>query len=68
MRLICLPYAGGSAMIYARWRRLLPSWIEVVPLELPGRGARMDEPLHTEMAGLTDQLATELIGTAWRSP
>lgn len=50
-------------MIYARWRRLLPSWIEVVPLELPGRGARMDEPLHTEMAGLADQLATELIGT-----
>ncbi|MCL8485540.1 alpha/beta fold hydrolase [Bradyrhizobium denitrificans] len=55
-------------MIYARWRRLLPSWIEVVPLELPGHGARMDEPLHTEMAGLADQLATELIGTAWRSP
>ncbi|GLH79075.1 thioesterase [Bradyrhizobium sp. SSBR45G] len=60
MRLICLPYAGGSAMIYARWRRQLPSSIDVVPLELPGRGVRMDEPLHTDPAALADQLAVEL--------
>ncbi|WP_258719593.1 thioesterase II family protein, partial [Bradyrhizobium sp. PRIMUS42] len=45
MRLLCLPYSGGSAMFYARWRRLVPSWIDVRPVEWPGRGARMDEPL-----------------------
>ncbi|MGV7927253.1 thioesterase II family protein, partial [Mycobacterium kansasii] len=47
MRLFCLPYSGASAMIYARWRRLVPSWLEVVPVELPGRGRRMDEPPRT---------------------
>ncbi|CCD96145.1 conserved hypothetical protein [Bradyrhizobium sp. ORS 375] len=52
-------------MIYARWRRLLPSWIDVMPLELPGRGARLAEPLHTDLAGLADQLAAELTDTAW---
>ena len=48
MRLFCLPYSGGSAMFYARWRRLLPAWIDVRPVEWPGRGARMDEPLATD--------------------
>lgn len=62
MRLFCLPYSGGSAMLYARWRRLLPSWIDVQPLEWPGRGARMDEPLATNPHDLAAQLATELHG------
>lgn len=42
--LYCLPCAGASATMYMRWRRLLPSWINVVPVELPGRGMRMGEP------------------------
>ena len=60
MRLLCLPYCGGSAMVYARWRRLVPSWIDVQPVEWPGRGARMDEPLATDPRVLAAQLAGEL--------
>ena len=60
MRLLCLPYSGGSAMFYARWRRLLPSWIDVRPVEWPGRGARTDEPLATDPRALASQLAAEL--------
>ncbi|QOZ10383.1 thioesterase II family protein [Bradyrhizobium sp. CCBAU 51765] len=62
MRLLCLPYSGGSAMFYARWRRLLPSWIDVRPVEWPGRGARMDEPLATDPHVLAAKLAGELGG------
>ena len=47
-------------MIYARWRKLLPSWIDVRPVEWPGRGARMDEPLITDPRALASQLAREL--------
>jgi surfactin synthase thioesterase subunit len=61
MQLYCLPYAGGSAMIYARWRRALPSWIDVRPVEWPGRGARLDEPLARDACGLAEQLASELV-------
>jgi surfactin synthase thioesterase subunit len=68
MRLICLPYAGGSAMVYARWKRSLPSWIDVVPLEWPGRGVRMDEPLHTDPSALADQLAAELVREPFAGP
>lgn len=43
--LLCLPCAGASATMYLRWRRLLPKWIQVVPVELPGRGGRLAEAL-----------------------
>ncbi|WP_315833222.1 thioesterase II family protein [Bradyrhizobium prioriisuperbiae] len=61
MRLFCLPYSGGSAMAYARWRRLLPSWIDVQPVEWPGRGVRLDEPLLTDPHRLAAMLAAELL-------
>jgi surfactin synthase thioesterase subunit len=41
--LLCLPCAGASATMYLRWRRLLPRWIEIQPVELPGRGGRLAE-------------------------
>ncbi|MFD2645000.1 thioesterase II family protein [Pseudomonas japonica] len=59
LTLLCLPYSGASAMVYSRWRRKLPAWIEVRPVELPGRGARLAEPLSTDLAALARQLASE---------
>ena len=59
LNLLCLPYSGASAMVYSRWRRKLPAWLQVRPVELPGRGARLAEPLHTDMQGLARQLANE---------
>lgn len=47
-------------MVYSRWRRVLPAWLEVHPLELPGRGMRMNEPLHTDIRQLARQLALEV--------
>jgi surfactin synthase thioesterase subunit len=41
--LLCLPCAGTGATMYLRWRHQLPRWIELVPVELPGRGMRMGE-------------------------
>ena len=60
LSLLCLPYSGASASVYGRWRRTLPSWIRVQPVELPGRGRRLDEPLQTDMGALVRQLANEL--------
>ena len=59
LTLLCLPYSGASAMVYSRWRRKLPAWLNVRPVELPGRGARLAEPLHTDLAALARQLAAE---------
>ena len=51
LQLFCFSYAGASAATYLRWRRQLPPWIEVVPVELAGHGRRVSEPLETTMAG-----------------
>lgn len=60
LRLFCLPYSGASAMAYSRWRRSLPAWLQVRPLELPGRGMRMGEPLQSDIRPLARQLADEI--------
>lgn len=57
--LLCLPCAGASATMYLRWRRLLPRWIRVVPVELPGRGGRMSERLVQDFDTLVAQICSE---------
>ncbi|TBV09270.1 thioesterase II family protein [Phytopseudomonas dryadis] len=61
VQLFCLPYSGASAMVYSRWRRKLPEWLSVQPVELPGRGSRLGEPLQTDMQALARQLAREIM-------
>lgn len=60
-RLLCLPCAGGSATVYARWAQAAPSWLAVRPLELPGRGTRHHEPLHRDPHLLADLLTEECL-------
>lgn len=55
-RLFLLPYAGGSCLAYRDWERLMGADIEVCPVELPGHGTRMGEPLHLDMGTLVDDL------------
>jgi medium-chain acyl-[acyl-carrier-protein] hydrolase len=44
LRLICFPYAGGSASAYARWPERLPVGVDVRPVQMPGRWNRLSEP------------------------
>jgi surfactin synthase thioesterase subunit len=60
LRLYCFPYAGSSASVYVRWKRRLPAWIDVVPVELPGRGRRIAEPLETSVSGVLDRIASDV--------
>ena len=57
--LLVLPCAGASATMYLRWRRLLPAWVRLVPVELPGRGGRIGEPYVEDCATLVAQLCDE---------
>jgi len=43
LRLFCFPHAGGSALAYRNWGKRLPEWIEVCPIQYPGRWARFTE-------------------------
>jgi medium-chain acyl-[acyl-carrier-protein] hydrolase len=60
LRLVCLPYAGGSGAAYRSWPLGLPRGVEVLAVELPGRGTRAEEPpsrlLDAIVTGVTDAL------------
>ncbi|MFT5757213.1 MAG: medium-chain acyl-[acyl-carrier-protein] hydrolase [Alteromonadaceae bacterium] len=56
LKLICFPYAGGSTSTYLSWVNYLPSNVELVIIQAPGRGSRIFEPLYSDMTALTDEL------------
>lgn len=61
VRLFCFPHAGGGASAYRLWRDELPSEIDVLPVQLPGRENRvMDSPLN-DVSLLLETLADALI-------
>ncbi|TDY89194.1 UNVERIFIED_ORG: surfactin synthase thioesterase subunit [Herbaspirillum seropedicae] len=52
LKLLALPCAGASATMYLRWRRWLPHWVELLPLELPGRGGRIGDAFIEDFEAL----------------
>jgi surfactin synthase thioesterase subunit len=54
--MFCFPYAGGTALIFKKWADLLPSTVEVISVELPGRGVRLKEPPFVSVPALIDAL------------
>jgi surfactin synthase thioesterase subunit len=64
MKLFLLPFAGGSRYAYWNYGKHAPQSLEVCPIELPGRGTRVKEPLLTDInmvvADIYQQIATQL--------
>lgn len=69
IKLFCLPYAGGSAIVYMTWKKFLDHKIELRPIELAGRGRRFSEPLYQNIEeAVTDiyhQISKELDGSPY---
>jgi medium-chain acyl-[acyl-carrier-protein] hydrolase len=61
LRLFCFPYAGGGAAIYRKWNEALPATVDVCPVLLPGREARLGEPAIPSVLPLVDALAPAII-------
>lgn len=59
LRLFALPFAGGGAALYRQWSQRLPG-IDVVPIRLPGREARISEPAYSTMGPLVEALAAAM--------
>ncbi|QKG84603.1 thioesterase [Kroppenstedtia pulmonis] len=56
IKLFCVPYAGGSAWAFTKWKTKLHPSIQLVPLELSGRGRRITEPLYEDMESIVDDI------------
>ncbi|KAG7219430.1 hypothetical protein INR49_009264 [Caranx melampygus] len=60
-RLICFPWAGGGSIHYARWGKVLSSFVEVLSVRLPGRESRAQEPFFTHMQQVVDEAVAALL-------
>ncbi len=60
VKLYCLAHAGASATIYLTWRRHLDPRIELVPVELSGRGRRIASSLHDGFGEALEDAAHEI--------
>ncbi|WP_395363756.1 beta-ketoacyl synthase N-terminal-like domain-containing protein [Streptomyces sp. YH02] len=60
VRLLCIPYGGGSTLLFQRWQELLGDDVDVCPVALPGRGERLGEPLVPDVYDVVDALEPEV--------
>src|SRR5258706_11576916 len=59
--LVCLPFDGAGASFYRPWSSdAYRSRLRIVPLQLPGRERRVDEPPHRDVHAAVDELAADL--------
>ncbi|WP_434752106.1 thioesterase II family protein [Paenibacillus amylolyticus] len=56
IKLICIPYAGGSKHAYRNWSKYLNDSVELNAVELAGRGRRFLEPGYEDMNAAVDDV------------
>ena len=61
LRLFCFPYAGGSATVFRNWHTKLPTDLEIIAIELPGRGSRIKETPYERLNPLVEAAAQAII-------
>lgn len=59
-RLVCFPFAGGSASTYRGWENQLPASVELHVVDLPGRIPRLAEAPRTSLVSLAEDAANAL--------
>ncbi len=64
LRLYCFAFAGAGASAFRAWHALVPDWIELGAVQLPGREARVREAPYHSIAELVPALAVELLDEA----
>ncbi len=68
IKLFCFPYAGGSAAIYYKWKQYLNNEIELIPIELVGRGKRIQEPLYPDVEAMINDVYEIIYSQVDESP
>ena len=56
IKLFCFPYAGASAVVYAGWKKHFAPSVELIPIELRGRGRRARESHYTDFAEMQEDV------------
>lgn len=67
VQLFCFPFAGGNVYSFRPFQQVFSPSVQVVPMELPGRGRRGREPLLVSFTAMVDDLNRQ-VGLAQRGP
>lgn len=59
LRLVCFPYAGGTASAFRTWTSTLPHDVELCAIELPGREGRFRECAVRDLRQVVAMLASD---------
>ncbi|MFD1330694.1 thioesterase II family protein [Methylopila musalis] len=59
-RLFCFAFAGGAASYFRPWGRLVPDDVEIWPVEMPGHGVRIAEPLVDDIGEIARAAAAQI--------
>jgi len=68
MNLICFPYAGASATIFNKWQSAASPQLHIVPVELAGRGHRIEETLYSGFDALIKDMMLQIDGVIKKGP
>ena len=60
-RLFCFPYAGGGLVSFRAWAQQFDSNVEVVAVEAPGRGTRINEAAIGDLDAFVAGLLPEMV-------
>lgn len=61
IRLICFPHGGGGPQAYRAWSQALGEDVEVLAINLPGRGSRRSQAPLTSMSELSEAISAALM-------
>ncbi|WP_165777399.1 thioesterase II family protein [Amycolatopsis antarctica] len=59
-RLVCFPYAGGTAQGFRPWAKYLPADVHLLAVQYPGRQDRIDDACLVQMDELVEQVMEAL--------
>lgn len=62
VKLFCIPYAGGMASAYYKWKDDLADYIELCPLEPAGHGRRIKDPFYETVYTAADDMSDIISG------
>ena len=61
INVICIPFAGGNKYSLRQVFHTTPGFMNVITLELPGRGRRVGEPLLMDVEMMVDDLYSQVL-------
>lgn len=62
VNVFCLPFAGGSQYSFREFQQYPATGFNLIPVELPGRGARYSEQLLTDLKDMAEDIYHQIKG------